>query len=155
MSRNSAQILICIIVYIKLTRRMTIVKFDVLVKQREWHAGDKKSGARSDGCITCYSHCYVTWFLLTTGIAASQYPSREHPPPEITKIGIFECCKSDVTTMKRLTMNLQTWLKVMLFNFGNNRPLNLTEMAPVIGIEGTVSRARLWCTRDYIDTGHM
>ena len=31
--------------------------------------------ARSESRFACYSHCYVTWYPLTTGIVASQCPS--------------------------------------------------------------------------------
>ena len=31
--------------------------------------------ARSESRFVCYSHCYVTWCPLTTGIVASQCPS--------------------------------------------------------------------------------
>ena len=31
--------------------------------------------ARSESRFACYSHCYVTWCPLTTGIVASQFPS--------------------------------------------------------------------------------
>ena len=31
--------------------------------------------ARSESLFACYSHCYVTWYPLTTGIVASQCPS--------------------------------------------------------------------------------
>ena len=31
--------------------------------------------ARSESCFACYSHCYVTWYPLTTGIVTSQCPS--------------------------------------------------------------------------------
>ena len=30
--------------------------------------------ARSESRFACYSHCYVTWCPLTTGIVASQFP---------------------------------------------------------------------------------
>ena len=32
--------------------------------------------ARSESRFACYSHCYVTWYPLTTGIVASQCPSQ-------------------------------------------------------------------------------
>ena len=31
--------------------------------------------ARSESHFACYSHCYITWCPLTTGIVASQFPS--------------------------------------------------------------------------------
>ena len=34
-----------------------------------------ENGVRSKNCFACYSHCYVAWRPLTTGIISSQCPS--------------------------------------------------------------------------------
>ena len=75
-------------------------------------------GARSESRFACYSHCYVTWRPLTTGIVASQCPtSRGAALVTNSLITLILACLNPLkssTTIKHITNNLQTKLKAAM-----------------------------------------
>ena len=63
--------------------------------------------ARSESRFVCYSHCYVTWYPLTTGVVASQCPSGKgrcarDALPHAYHIGVFKFVFTISTAIKHI-----------------------------------------------------
>ena len=81
---------------------------------------NKKSNPEgvSESRFTRYSHCYITWCPITTGIVASQYPSSRHAvlarrclTPSI--LACLNTVKATLPQQNKFTTNLRTWMKVV------------------------------------------
>ena len=76
-------------------------------------------GARGNGRLTCYSHCYVTWYPLTIWILTSQCQSSRDVEFVIRNLrtlipGSFNAAKTIIPQSNMFTVDLCTAFKVML-----------------------------------------
>ena len=72
------------------------------------------------------------------------------PQPQVTKIWMFKCVKSNSTTKLHAYNESANYIGSYTVHFNINRPSNLTEMVPVIGMEGIVSHTCLCYSRDHL-----
>ena len=108
--------------------------------------------ARSESRFACYSHCYVTWCPLTTGVVASQFPSSRdavlvtcYLTPFISPCLNFKTISTALKVIYKESANIiegfcHQWLLEFL-------------MKGASAMESIVTRAGPSCTHNYLTPG--
>ena len=114
--------------------------------------------ARSESSSACYSHCYVTWYPLTTGIVASQCPSARDAVLVTRYLTPFisACLNSFLrffTAIKHIYKESANIIEGCNVACDTNDCWNFQYAVPVITIESMVKRARPSYTRDFLTPG--